>query len=89
VYRGDVWMVQLREGECFLAEPLARRLIRQCACGQDLNSDVTLQALVAGTVNNTHAASPDLFEDTVMREHLPDHLDDPPGIGWMLGVLVD
>ncbi len=66
VDRGDVRMAEACERKCFFVKA-AVSVITGCehAGGKHLNGDVALEALIAGAVDDTHAAGPKRFQDDV------------------------
>ena len=65
VDRHDVGMGQLGGGLRLAGEPLADVLLEGELGGQDLDGDPALEPLVAGAVDDAHAAPPDLALDGV------------------------
>ena len=69
-------MVQLGEGEGFVAEALASILVAERAGRQNLEGDVAVQALIMGPEHQTHASGADLLENAVMAECFPNHREE-------------
>ena len=71
----DVRVVQLGECERLLAESLACTLISQHAGKKNFESDVAVELLIVGTVNNTHATGTNLLNDAIVAKYLADELE--------------
>ena|SRR6266849_1249459 len=71
--RGDIGMIQPREGLGLLVEALTGRFVSEGAGWQDLQGHVALEPLVAGAIDFTHAARANLLHDAVMAKHRANH----------------
>jgi hypothetical protein len=72
VDRGDVRVVEFREGKRFLPEAPARILVTQAPGRQHLQRDVTIEPLVVRAIDDAHSAGTDAFEKPVVPECLAD-----------------
>jgi hypothetical protein len=63
---------ELREVTRFALEAPPRVVVRHRAGRQDLQRDITLQALVARAIHDAHAARAELFNNAVTRESFAD-----------------
>jgi hypothetical protein len=70
--RSDVGVIQLGEGQRFLAKLLSRCVVSERAGREDLQRDVAIELLVVGTIDFAHAASADLCDDAIVRDALSD-----------------
>ena len=73
VNRADVRMIERGSGLCLALEAGQRLWIAGNLVGQEFQGDETMQARVFCLVDDTHAATAELFDDTVMRDCLPQH----------------
>ena len=71
----DAGMVQRRGGARLPLEALEHRRVVLQVGGEDLDRDVAAEVRVLGLVNHAHAAEPELPDDPVMRDGLPDQSD--------------
>jgi hypothetical protein len=67
----DAGVFELRQGESFAAEPLTCRIVIESAGEQDLDGDVALEMLVAGAIDDAHAARTDSLNDAEVRQRSP------------------
>ena len=77
----DVGMVELGQGESFLAKSLAGSFVGQGAGGQDLYGNLAFQLLVMRKKYDSHPSRADLFLDAVATEIFPEQV---PGHTGML-----
>ena len=77
---GDVRVVELGQGEGFLAKTLAGSLVRQGAGRQDFYGNVAFQLLIMGKKDHSHPARADLLHDAVVAEILPEHVPEHTGM---------
>src|SRR5579859_1213133 len=73
VDRADVWMVEFGQGQGFLAESFARRVLSQLSGREDFQGNISVEPLIARSIDNAHSTGADLFEDMVMADSLADH----------------
>lgn len=59
-------MIELRERQRFLAKALAGIRLDRGGRRKDFESDISVKALAVGAIDNTHASSADLLQDSVM-----------------------
>ena len=69
----DVWMLELRRGSGLLDEPVFALGIGDEVERQHLEGHLPVELYVERTVRDTHAASTDLVEDSVVGKRLADH----------------
>ena len=82
VDRADVRMVQGRGGTSLAAEALESLTVAGQAGRQKLEGDAPAQTRVLRAIDDTHAASAELVDDTVVGDGFTDHvgkLDLPDG----------
>ena len=77
----DVGMIQRRSRTRFAAEALQRSRITRHIVRQELERDEASQARVLGLVDDTHAATAELFDNAIVRDRGVDHLE---GAGRMM-----
>src|SRR6266513_3737328 len=73
VYRADVRMIERRGSTRFAQEALERALIFCQFLGQELQGHRSPQNKVFGTVNDSHAAASELFENAVVGHSRAKH----------------
>ena len=66
-------MIQRRSRPRFPSKALKRLLVAGDVVGQEFECDEPSQLRVFGFVHHAHAAAPQLFDNVVMRNGLPDH----------------
>src|SRR5437868_11260587 len=72
---GNTRKVDARQRKRFFAEAAPRTRVGKHARRQHLYGHVALQLLVAGTIHDSHAPSPNLLEDAITRDGLANHAD--------------
>ena len=77
---GDVRVVELGQGEGFLAKTLAGSLVRQGAGRQDFYGNIAFQLLVMRQKDHSHPARADLLHDAVVAEIFPEHVPEHTGM---------
>ncbi len=73
VDRSNVWMVELGQGQGFLAESFARRVKAQLAGREHFQGNIAVEALIPSAIDHAHSPGADLFDDLVMADSLADH----------------
>jgi hypothetical protein len=69
----DVGMIQARGGLGLPPKSLQRTPGLSCVARQELERNQSMQPCVLGLVDDTHSTTPDLFQNTVVRNGLTDH----------------
>jgi hypothetical protein len=64
-------MVQRRRGFRLTAKSFERLPVMRKRFRQEFQSDEAVESIVFGLVDNTHASATKLFDDSVMRNGLP------------------
>ena len=73
VDRGDVGMLQARQGDGFTLETRGTFRVTGNLEGKDLESDLAAEMVVPGPVHLSHAPFADLGQDLIVSEFLADH----------------
>ena len=73
VDRANIGVVQRRRRSGFAKESGLGVFRAECLGGKKFQSDQPLEAQILGFIDNPHPAFPELFEDLVMGNGLPDH----------------
>ncbi len=73
MHDGDVGMVQLGEGQSFLAEALAGGFVGEGIGRQDLQGDIPVQMLIPGAVHFAHPAATQLLDNAIPGDCLANH----------------
>ena len=71
--RADVGVIQRRGGSRFTFESFQRLRIAREFFRQELQRDVATELEVFRFVHHAHAAAPELFQDAIVGDGLPDH----------------
>lgn len=64
----DVWMVEPGERQRFPLEAAAGRIVVKRVGRQDFDGDIAIEMLVAGAIDDPHAAGADLLHDAVVSQ---------------------
>ena len=75
----DVRVIQGGRGPRLPLEALQRLPVAGQLLGEKLQRHAAAQARVLGLVHHTHPPAPELLEDTIVGDRLPDHTDGRPG----------